>query len=144
MDNVFQTFEECMEELKEHYNFIFVYHYYNKHYSQTGGVYSDIKKALDHAREDRMISSKEYKSIQKEIEEDGDYEVFQFSIEKIILPLKVCYSFYDTLVSLLHRKRKHTKLDLNTLFLEMEAIVICGEENKILKIGREQNAIKCG
>jgi hypothetical protein len=85
MDNVFQSFEECMEKLKEYYNSTFVYHYYNKHYSQTGGVYSDIKKALDHAREDRMISSKEYKSIQKEIEEDGDYEVFQFSIEKIKL-----------------------------------------------------------
>lgn len=83
--SVFESYENALKRLKKEYHCIEVYHYYNKHYSQTGGVYKVLKNALNHARQDGLLDKSEFKNVEKEVLEEGEYEIFQFSIQKIEL-----------------------------------------------------------
>jgi hypothetical protein len=44
MDSIFENFNSTLKRLDDDYHSIEVFHYYNSHYSQTGGVYANIKK----------------------------------------------------------------------------------------------------
>jgi len=81
--SIFESYENALERLKKEYHCIEVFHYYNKHYSQTGGIYKKLEDALNHARQDGLLDKSEFKNVKNEISKDGDYEIFQFYIQKI-------------------------------------------------------------